>query len=79
MEKNNWIKTEKMLENLEKDPNNEHEYRILLGGCLFSTHWFVYDSNKQRFMESTDWGHYDSYTKKELQETLGNCWWHRDA
>lgn len=40
------ISTEDMLKALVADSDNEHEYRHVLGGMLFSTHWFVYDSTK---------------------------------
>ncbi len=79
MEKQNWIKTEQMLKNLENDPDNEHEYRRWLGGFLFSTHWLFYDSSKQLFKDSTDGGNYNSFSKEEALEFLGDCWWHRDA
>ena len=40
------ISTEEMVKVLTADADNEHEYRHVLGGILFSTHWFVYDSTK---------------------------------
>ena len=79
MEGNNWIKTERMLEALKNDPNNEHEYRHWLGGILFSTHWLIYDSKKNLFGDSTNWYDFYWYTETEYLEIHSGEWWHRDV
>ena len=78
MEEKRWIKTEQMLEDLKNDPNNEQEYTYYLGGILRSTHWLIYDSTKGLYGDSTNWGYYDWYTKREYLEIHSNEWWRRD-
>ena len=79
MEKKNWITTEQMLEELRNDADNEHEYRHYICGCLFSTHWLIYNSKRKRVGHSTDWSHYDWYSEAEFLEYHNGEWWHRDA
>ena len=75
-----WITTEQLLQSLKNDPDNEHEYRRWLGGILFSTHWFLYDSEKQQIGDSSNWFHHDGwYTETEFLECYAGAWWHRDA
>ena len=50
------ITTEQMLEALKNDPDKEHEYNLVIaGGVLRTTHWFVYDTEKQLFGHTRDW------------------------
>lgn len=73
-----WIKTEQMLETLKNDPNNEHEYTHYLGGILRSTHWLIYDLEKEQIGDSTDWKNYIWYAEMEfLEDYLGHLW-HQD-
>lgn len=78
MENNYWITTEQVVKNLMQDPNNEHEYRRYLGKILRSTHWFIYDSEKGLFGDSTNI-EYDWFTKEELLELYKGAFWHRDV
>ncbi|MBQ7427655.1 MAG: hypothetical protein IJV20_10470 [Prevotella sp.] len=73
-----WIKTEKMLEALRNDPDNEQEYTHHLGGILRTTHWLIYDSDKGQFGDSMDWGGYNWYTEAEFLKNYAGHWWHRD-
>ncbi len=74
-----WIKTEEMLEMLRNNPNQEQEYRHLIGGFFVTTHWLVYDSNKNMFKDSMELSEYAWYTEEELLKEYKNHWWHRDA
>ena len=74
-----WIKTEQMLEALKNDPDNEQEYCHLIGGILRSTHWLMYDSEKNLIGNSTNWNEYDWYTVEEFLEIYADNWWRRDA
>lgn len=78
MENNYWITTEQLIENLMQDPNNEQEYHRYLGGILRSTHWFIYDSKKGLFGDSTNI-EYDWFTQEELLDCYEGAYWHRDA
>ncbi len=80
MKDKKWITTEQMLEALKYAPNNEQEYRRVLGGILFSTHWFLYDSQKKEFGESMNWFDYDTwYTESEILHYYAGAMWYRDA
>jgi hypothetical protein len=79
MEEKKWITTEQMLVDLRNDPNNEQEYTHYLGGILRTTHWLEYDSEKDLFGDSTDWGNYAWYTEAEFLSDFAGHWWHRDA
>ena len=73
------ISTEEMVKALVADADNEHEYRHVLGGILFSTHWFVYDSTKGEIGHSTDWYRYSWCSCEELLEAYHGHWWIRDV
>ncbi len=78
-----WIKkmitTEQMLEALKNDPDNEHEYNLAIaGGVLRSTHWFVYDTERQLFGHTRDWP-YNWFSESELLEYYEGCKWMRYA
>ena len=66
MEKNEWITTEQMLHALKDAPDNEQEYSHYLGGMLRSTHWLIYDSEKNLFGDSTNWSNYAWATEAEF-------------
>ena len=70
VEQKEWITTEQMLHALKDDPGNEQEYTRNLGGILRSTHWLIYDSEKNQFGDSTDWSNYVWYTEGEFLETF---------
>lgn len=74
-----WINTEQMLEALKSEPDNEQEYTHYLGGCLRSTHWWIYDSEKNVYLGSTDWNDYTSFTESEMLSIYAGHWWHRDV
>jgi hypothetical protein len=48
------------------------------GGILRSTHWLIYDSSKDEFGNSTDWGEYGWYTEAEMLEMYAGHWWYPD-
>lgn len=77
--KNEWIKTEEMLQMMKEHPNVEMEFTHYLGSMLRSTYWGMYDSTKRRFGLSTDWDYSCEYTEKELLEFFDNHLWRRDA
>ncbi len=79
MEEKKWITTEQMLIDLRNDPDNEQEYTHYLGGFLRTTHWLEYNSEKDLFGDSTDWGNYAWYTEIEFLSNFEGHWWHRDA
>ena len=78
MEKNNWITTEQMLEDLRNDPDNEQEYTHYICGLLRSTHWLMYSSEKDQYGHSMNIS-YDWYTKEEFLEIYAGHWWRRDV
>ena len=74
-----WITTEQVLEALKNDPNNEHEYDLLIaGGSLMSTHLFYFDSEKNLFGHTTNCQN-DWFSESELLEFYGGCHWVRFA
>lgn len=79
MKNNKRITTEQMLAELKKHPGEEQEYRHHLGGILCSTHWLIYDPQKQLFGDSTDWNYYDWYNEPEFIEEYSGHFWIRDA
>ena len=77
MKEKKWISTEQMLEALKNDPDNVHEYNLwLCGGFLTSTHWLVYDSEKQMTGHTRN-NSFDWYTEAEFLETYAGCKWRR--
>lgn len=79
MEKNVWMTTEQMVEKLKNDANHEHEYNLwLCQGFLTSTHWVVYDSEKQLIGHTRNNG-YDWYTEAEFLKVYAGCKWRRFA
>ena len=78
-ENKNVISTDDMVKALVADPDNEHEYRHLLGGVLFSAHWFIYDSERGEIGHSTDWYRYGWYSSEDFLEAHPEHWWIRDA
>lgn len=78
MEKNKWITTEQMLEDLRNDPDNEQEYTHYICSMLRSTHWLKYSSEKGLYGHSMNIS-YDWYTKEELLEIYAGHWWRRDV
>lgn len=74
-----WITTEQIIEALKNEPDNEQEYTHYLGGILRSTHWLVFNSEKNLIGNSTDWNRYDWYTEAAFLETYSGNWWHRDV
>jgi len=75
MEQKKWIKTEQMLAALKNDPDNEHEYTHYLGGLLRSTHWIVYDSEKNLFGDSSDWNNHTWLSEAEFLDVYTGHWW----
>lgn len=73
-----WIKTEEMLENLRKEPGMEQQYALHLGGFLRSTHWLIYDPEKDLYGDSMDWDEYAWFTKEEFLEMRAGWWWCRE-
>ena len=74
-----WITTEQMLEELENAPNSEHEYRLWLGGPLYSCHLLRYDSQEKRFGDSTNDNHYEMYTEAEFLALFSGELWLRNT
>lgn len=70
-----WITTEHLLETLKNNPNREFEYNVYLaGGALTSTHWFLFDSDKQLVGHTRDWP-YDWFSESGLLEYYADCQW----
>jgi len=79
MKEKKWITTEEMIENLKNDANHEHEYNIrLFSGFLTSTHWVVYDKEKNMIGHTRNNG-YDWYKEAEFLEYYAGCMWWRFA
>ena len=76
--KKKWITTEQMLVNLKSEPDNEQQYCHYLSGCLRSTHWLEYSSEKDKYGDSTDWFDYSWYTEAEFLEMHTGHWWLRE-
>lgn len=74
-----WITKEEMVKNLKRDPDNVHEYSHHLGGVLYSTHWYVYNSKMRLFGHSDNLNDYDWYTEEEMLEFYNWGLWRRDA
>lgn len=79
MEQKNWITTEQMLDALKKDADNEQEYTLSLGGSFHSTHWLIFDSQREQFGNSTDGRYYDWFTEAGFLEYYAGRWWRRDV
>ena len=79
MEKEKWFTTEQVIENLKNDANNEHEYNLwLCDRIVTSTHWVVYDAEKQMIGHTREYD-YDWYTEAEFLEYYAGCKWRRFA
>ncbi len=78
MKDSNWIRTNQMLKTLKASPNCEHQFVHWIGGILRSTHWLIYDSEKELYGDSTNWFHYDWYTESEFIEMYAGHWWMQD-
>ena len=76
---NKAISTERLIQFLIQNKDNEHEYRIHINGILYSTRWLTYDSKTQKIGESFNWFHYDDwYSISEFLEVYSCRKWVRD-
>lgn len=78
MEEKKRITTEQMLQALKNDPDNEQQYCHYLRGCLRSTHWLEYSSEKNKYGDSTNWFDYTWFTEAEFVEMYAGNWWMRE-
>lgn len=72
------LRTEQVLDNLKKAPDDEQEYTRFLGGILHTTHWLIFDPERNLFGDSKDWPRYSWYTEAEFMERFAGALWRRD-
>lgn len=73
-----WIRTEQMLDDVREHPNEDRQYTYLVGAGLVSTHWLMYDAERDLYGDSVDWFEYAWYTREEFLAGRGERWWSLD-